>query len=129
MLPLELDQLPSVMRAVTLARLEEFIALAGHFDDPLSKETLYAMLPLRLIYDHRWLKSVLIQDEPEYFSDASNSRTFSLRENEIFCDAGAYVGTTVSRFIEAGHGRYRAIHAFEPDRANFRLLQGFAKAF
>jgi len=121
-------QLPSVMRDVTLARFDEFISLSGHLDDALSRETLYAMLLLRLTYDRRWLKSVLIQDEPEYFSDAPNNRTFSLRENEIFCDAGAYVGTTVSRFIEASRGKYRAIHAFEPDRSNFRRLQDLANA-
>jgi FkbM family methyltransferase len=121
-------QIPSVMRAVTLDRLDEYLRLADSLGDELSKETVYAMMLLRLTYDRRWLKSVMMGDESEYFSTATENSTFRLRDDEIFCDAGAYIGTTVARFVEATRGSYRAIHAFEPDRANFRQLQGLRDA-
>jgi len=74
------------------------------------------------------MPSLLIGDEAEYFSTANEHSTFRLREDEIFCDAGAYIGTTVTRFVEATRGNFRAIHAFEPDRANFRQLQSLGDA-
>jgi len=120
-------QLPSTMRSVTLGRIDEFLALAERLQDALSKETLYAMLLLRLTYDRRWLTSVLVKNQGEYFSTETDNLTFRLRDDEVFCDAGAYVGTTVTRFVEASRGRYRAIHAFEPDRANFRQLESLGK--
>jgi FkbM family methyltransferase len=121
-------QIPSVMRTVTLNRLDEYLRLADTLQDSLSKETVFAMMLLRLTYDRRWLKTAMIGDEAEYFSTAREGPTFQLRDDEIFCDAGAYIGSTVTRFVEATRGSYRAIHAFEPDRGNFRQLQSLRDA-
>jgi FkbM family methyltransferase len=120
-------QLPSVMRSVTLGRIDEFLRLADTLEDPLSRETVYAQLLLRLTYDRRWLGPVLVSQKVEYFSTGASELTFRLCEDEVLCDAGAYIGTTVARFVGATRGRYRAIHAFEPDRRNFRRLENLRK--
>jgi FkbM family methyltransferase len=116
-------QVASVMRSVTLARIDEFLALADTMQDALSQKTLYSLLLMRLTYDRRWLGPVLVDHNEEYFSTGASDFTFRLREDEIFCDAGAYIGQTAARIAGATRGRYRAIHCFEPDRRNFSRLQ------
>lgn len=115
-------QPPATMRQVTLDRIDEFLALEQCLDDDLSRETLYALLLLRITMDRRWLQPVLLGGREEYFTSGTGEATFRLRDDELFCDAGAYSGAVLARFVGAAGGKYRAIHAFEPDRANFARL-------
>lgn len=48
---------------------------------------------------------------------------FMLGEEEVFVDAGAYDGDTVDAFLRNTGGRFSQIHAFEPDRENYRRLE------
>ncbi len=117
-------QTPGVMRTLTLERASEFLGLETLLSDRLSRETLYAFLLFRITYDRSWLQRILVGVDEEYFSTRPSRLTFALGEDEEFCDAGAYIGTVITRFAGATRGRYRAIHAFEPDRKNFRRLEG-----
>jgi len=124
----ELD-LPTVyqtaqdMRARTIARQAEWARFRSELADERSRRTLDAILLLRLTMNRRHLRPVHASMEDEYFSLYDTDATFHLRDDEIVCDAGAYVGTTVRKVVAATGGRFRAIHAFEPDRENFGKLR------
>lgn len=45
-----------------------------------------------------------------------------LSDNEVFIDAGAFVGDTTRVFYKKTHGKYKRIVAFEPDTYNFCML-------
>ena len=47
----------------------------------------------------------------QYFVDG----IITLSDEEVFLDCGAYAGDTISKFLNACHGRYKKIVAFEPD--------------
>lgn len=48
---------------------------------------------------------------------------FSGNFDEIFVDAGAFVGDTVERFIWENLGTFRHIHAFEPGLRQFKAME------
>ena len=45
---------------------------------------------------------------------------------ETYIDLGAYNGDTIRELMEYTKGKFSAVHAFEPDRKNFRKLAKFA---
>lgn len=47
----------------------------------------------------------------------------ALGTQEVFVDCGAHVGKVSKRFCEAVGGKYREIHAIEPDSINFAALK------
>ena len=49
----------------------------------------------------------------------------SLGEHEVFVDAGAYTGDTISQFLAYVNQRYDQIFAFEPDESNFRKCREY----
>lgn len=61
--------------------------------------------------------------EPDQYYPAD---LVSLGQDEAFVDVGAYNGDTLLDFVRRTAGRFRAIHAFELDAANFAALQAAA---
>ena len=116
-------QTPAVMRERTLARQDEWRGLRAALADDWSRATLDAVLELRLTLDRSCLRQVTASLEDEYFSVLASTTTFRLRHDEIVADCGAYVGATVRKVIAATDGRFRAIHAFEPDRGSYAELE------
>ncbi len=116
-------QTPIEMRDRTIARQSEWASLRRTFVDDRSRETLDAILLLRLTCDRRWVRAVMTGPEDEYFSFYASDATFRLCHDEIFCDAGAYVGETVRKVVASTEGQFREIHAFEPDRTSFAKLE------
>lgn len=116
-------QSPREMRARTITRQAEWAALRESLADDASRSALDGALLLRLTYDRRCLRASMTSPEDEYFGLYSHASTFRLRNDEIFADCGAYVGMTVRKVIAATDGRFRAIHAFEPDRKNYAELE------
>jgi FkbM family methyltransferase len=53
---------------------------------------------------------------------------FSLGDDAIFADAGAFDGDTIEQFVSFTGGRFRAIYAFEPDSRNLSSLRKRLKA-
>lgn len=116
-------QAPADMRERTIARQAEWSALRVALADDASRATLDAALLLRLTYDRRHLRAAMTSPEDEYFGLYTHASTFRLGPNEIFADCGAYIGSTVRKVVAATDGRFRAIHAFEPDRKNYAELE------
>lgn len=118
----------SAMRRATLARLDDYLSLAGKLDDAFSIQTLAACLKMRITLERSAVLPVLCSLEDEYFSPlpAGKNVTFALGENEILCDVGACVGATIGKFLAATHWGYKAIYAFEPDGINYAAMgKGF----
>lgn len=110
------------MRAITLQRADDWLALADRLDDDFSRETLYAALLLRLDYDRDVLRRVNLWGRDEYFGVGAHSETFVPGHNEDFVDCGAHRGTIIQKLLGATGGRYASLHAFEPDEANHAAL-------
>ncbi|HEJ1199740.1 TPA: FkbM family methyltransferase [Pseudomonas aeruginosa] len=118
-------QTAACMRAATLERLDDYLALARRLHDPLSIRTLGALLELRLTLDRKAVLPVLCSLENEYFAPyaAGEVDTFRLGGEEVLVDVGAHVGTTIGKFLTATRWQYQAIHAFEPDAENYSALE------
>jgi FkbM family methyltransferase len=108
-------------REHVIANLAQFIALAERFDDEMSRRTLYARLEAMLTADRRPLIEVSYP-LPDFINNFSTQAGLLVRDDDIFIDAGAAHGDTVSQFFQIARGEYRAIHAFEPDSKNYFAL-------
>ncbi|MCW0405191.1 FkbM family methyltransferase [Xanthomonas sacchari] len=117
-------QTGTATREQTLAHAAEFDALRGRFADTLSLRTMDAVLQMRMDGDRRPLLDVLCPMEQEYYSVYSAlEHPLRIGAGEHYVDIGAYRGDTVKKFRAASRQDYAAIHAFEPDPANFAALQ------
>ncbi|HPF58161.1 MAG TPA: FkbM family methyltransferase [Candidatus Competibacteraceae bacterium] len=97
---------------------EKFISVRDNFfTDEKSIETYNAILTAMLTGSTKSCREVMEKDM--YFSIPEFSGTF----NEIFVDAGAFVGDTVERFIWENLGTFKHIYAFEPGLKQFLSLQ------
>lgn len=95
---------------------ERYLALHDALADDASRRTLDAVVGFRRTLDPVLLKPVL--DENLYQPDG----LFTLAEDEVYVDAGAYDGDSVRLFLARTGGRFRRVVAFEPDPASFRRL-------
>ena len=87
------------------------------FNDERSVETYNAILIAMLTGSVDSCRAVMEKDM--YFAIPEFSGTF----DEIFVDAGAFVGDTIERFIWENLGTFRHIYAFEPGLRQFLALQ------
>ena len=115
-------QKPILMRERTIAKRAEYVQLRASLADELSRQTLDAFVALRLTLRRDKIREIYAPSADEYFSVGASENTFRLGRNEALCDAGAYRGSVIQKFIAATHGKFDVIHAFEPDRKNFALL-------
>lgn len=94
------------------------IAARGWFRDPVSRETLARLALYRLSWDQRWVAGLGDLGSLYFGTDV-----LALTATEVLVDGGAYTGDTILDFARRSGGRWRAIHAFEPDPGNAdRLL-------
>ncbi len=69
-----------------------------------------------------------ISGKPEYLYECETpiseayENILKLTSSEVFYDLGAYTGDTLTQFLEHTGGA-KEIHAFEPDRKNFKKLE------
>lgn len=110
-------------RRLTLARADDWLALADRLADDFSRETLYAVLLQRLEYDRSVLRHVNLWGRDEYFGTGALSDTFVAGQREHFVDCGAHRGTVIQKLLAATSGHYASLHAFEPDVENHAALQ------
>jgi FkbM family methyltransferase len=85
--------------------------------DEASRREYLAQIRWRLHFDFAALPDPV--PGPIYFRD----ELFTLTDDEVFVDCGAYDGDTVRSFLQHSNGRFKRIYAFEPDPANFKKLQ------
>lgn len=85
--------------------------------DELSLKTFWAVLVSMLEGETKSLAPYA--DARPYFDRFG----FFNRMDEVFVDAGAYVGDSMERFIWSVNGVFKEIHAFEPGPIQFRALE------
>lgn len=89
--------------------------------DQQSKDTYEAVIQYRISRDPAILTSISLPRKTQYFPDSLGEIQF-LHSNEVFVDAGAFIGDTIQAFYSTVHGQYSAIHAIEPERKNYEKL-------
>lgn len=93
--------------------IKSFEELKKTFDwleDDLSKETMLTYLKGHV--NMLSMPMAKIYNKDQYFQDD----LFSLSDNEIFLDCGAYTGDSIEPFIRKTKGKYSKIYAMEPDQ-------------
>jgi FkbM family methyltransferase len=108
------------------ANLAGFVALAKRFADEHSRATLLARLRTMLTLDRRPLLEVAFPG-PAFINNSWPLAGLVVRDDDVFVDAGAAHGDTVAHFFHVTRGKYRAMHAFEPDSKNYAGLEIFAR--
>ena len=80
--------------------------------------------PMRQVIDWNWPTSKWPRSQNEHNQYFNETDTF-LRpvKDEVFVDAGAYIGDTIERFLKFCGGGYKTIYAIEPNAQNFEKLK------
>lgn len=100
---------------------KEFEKSYDIMEDSLSKEIYKAFLNTRINLNY------------EYMLPYGGCRTyfgnelFSLTEEEVYVDCGAYDGDSVRTFLNSVNNKYKKIYAIEPDRFNFKKIENFVQ--
>ncbi|WP_051436787.1 FkbM family methyltransferase [Brachyspira alvinipulli] len=102
--------------------IDLFTELRNILYDDKSIKVLDSLLYSKIENDNKVIYN--IYEDKQYFAIhnflCSNSNSNS---NEIFLDAGAYVGDTVEKFIYSMDGIFDKIYAFEPGEKQFKALE------
>lgn len=95
----------------------DFLDLRNYFCDSLSLNTFDSILFYRYNSSFKDMKNIFVRDH--YFIN----EVFPSAKNEIFLDAGAYVGDTLEQFIINSEGIFEKIYAFEPGEKQFNSMK------
>lgn len=98
-------------------RFDDFAREYEALTDDRSRDVLRVVLNTMLTGDARLCETIFEKDQ--YFCLPQ----FCGVEEEIYVDAGAYVGDSLERFLWAHSGNFKAIHAFEPAERQFAALK------
>lgn len=108
-------------RTYVIDHLDSFERAAARLTDAMSRRTLLARLTALVTLDRAALIEVAYP-LADFINAFAPSAGIVVRDDEIFIDAGAAHGDTVTHFYQCSGGKYRAIHAFEPDASNYGAL-------
>lgn len=86
-------------------------------EDQKSKDVYLALLNYKMTHELSYIEK--IADEHMYF----DKELISIKSDEVFLDVGAYVGDTLSEFIEASDGIYAKVVCLEPNAENVKSLE------
>ncbi|MBN7573061.1 hypothetical protein C1H57_00400 [Clostridium sp. 2-1] len=97
----------------------KFLEVYNIIDDDKSKR-IYAD-----VISNRIGEKCLLNDYEEIYSDGEyfDHGVFRLGKNEGFVDCGAYIGDSISEFLEVTENNFDAIYSFEMDKNNFEILK------
>lgn len=101
-----------------IKEFNNFLSVRELFEDDTSKE-IYDNLMYAKFTGNVTLMSNLYSGS-SYFSF---SKCLPNNRDEIFLDAGAYVGDTLEKFINKSEGNFRKIYAFEPGELQFKAIR------
>ncbi|CAN5495153.1 hypothetical protein BH09PSE5_BH09PSE5_48400 [soil metagenome] len=99
-----------------LERFDEFLALERHWKDELSKQTYYYSLAAFISMNHEYFAFHCGDYSQRYFPDDVGLR---FDESTVYADCGSHDGQEILIFAKLTEGRFKAVHAFEPDGSNF----------
>jgi FkbM family methyltransferase len=87
-------------------------------EDERSKEIMVTLIKNWFDFDINKIGYEDIYSQDHYFPDG----VVLLSKDEVFVDAGAYIGDTLLEFIEKTHGKFDSYIAFELDLQNFKEM-------
>ena len=90
-----------------------------YFKDIESQRSFLSLLLFRATLAQPWLEAVRLPYKDMYFFTSG----LGISDTEVFVDAGSFDGDSLVHFLRRVDGRYRHIHALEPDPLNFELLE------
>lgn len=102
-------------------RQEDFDWVYGKLADQKSRITYESVIRYRVNRDPAFISGIALPRAEQYFPDTLDGTPF-LCPDEIFVDAGAFIGDTVESFLIAVQRRYRAVYALEPETSNYQKL-------
>lgn len=102
-----------------LEHLGDVLALVPSFADAKSEKVLYNVLAGFIGMNFVYFALSCDDHKERYFSSDVG---FRFTDQEVLADVGALDGSESIIFAEKMHRRFKAIHAFEPDKLNFRKL-------
>jgi len=94
----------------------EVRAAGDLWEDDASKREYFAQLKFRLRGSYTGLTEATTG--PQYFPDD----LILLSDEEEFVDCGAFDGDTITEFVHQSRGRFKHLHALEPDPNNYTSL-------
>jgi FkbM family methyltransferase len=101
-----------------LLQRERIHAAMQLWSDDYSREEFVAQVGFRTTIDYDLIRRSV--EGKHYFPP----NLYSLAEDEVFVDCGAYDGDTILDFVDETRGRFHSIFPFEPDGVTYpRLLQ------
>ena len=106
----------------TIEQFELVLSVFNIFSDDYSKQEYVNQIDWRINGNFECISKPL--DQIQYFSND----LFSIIQNEIFLDCGAYDGDTLKSFLQFTNNSFSNYYAFEPDPSNFNKLVDFNKS-
>ncbi len=97
----------------------KWFELYEKLEDDESRGTLENIVNFRLTADYRHMKKYSVRLDDQYFED------FMHYKNEVFIDAGGYIGDTTQEFIKR-YPDFNHIHFIEPSDANLSAAKNNA---
>jgi FkbM family methyltransferase len=102
-----------------LARFGEFLALERHWVDAYSLQTYYYALAAFISMNHEYFSFHCGDYNERYFPKDVG---LNIDQSAILADCGSHEGQEALYFARTLGGVFRGLHAFEPDRTNYRNL-------
>lgn len=102
-----------------LERFDEFLALERHWQDDFSRQTYYYALASFISMNYQYFALHCGDFRERYFPADIDLR---LGPDTVYADCGSNDGSEIFIFADRVGHAFKAVHAFEPDRQNFRKL-------
>lgn len=93
----------------------KYIEIFNSVEDEISKLVMNNLLLFRMSFNTIYLVEAY-KISNNYGNVYFDTNIIKLDEEEVFVDAGAYLGETSLNFIKQVSGRYKKIYIFEPDK-------------
>jgi len=113
--PLYLD---AVNHSFVKENADKLKAVYDMLSDDLSRQAYLGYIKAQISGNDQFLIDVCCPNQ--YFQEF-----MKLSNDDIFVDAGAYIGDTLADFLECAGGVCQKYYAFEPDAINFQKLERF----
>lgn len=104
--------------------IEKIEWLYDHLEDNLSRASLNALITSWLTFS---MKEALNVSVYATVNGVMNPDIFPFYENEVFVDCGAYIGDTVSEFVNEFNQSYKNIHTYEISEATVAVMKNNLK--
>lgn len=99
-----------------IKNIEDFQTAYELLEDDKSKKIFKNLLKYKMTYDLSHIEKIC--DKNMYFPQD----LFCFEGNEVFIDAGSYIGDTLQEYMDICNGKYKKILCFEPNAANAEAL-------